>query len=482
MKTNETTKKRTITIDPVTRIEGHAKITIDLDKNGKVDDARIHVTQYRGFEKFCEGRMYTEMPHLTARTCGICPVSHAISSTKACDDILAVKPPKAGINLRKIINLAQIIQSHTLNFYHLSSPDFIYGFDAKKEDRNIFKMMQTHPQMAKDGIELRAFGQKIIEQLGGKRIHPTNIVAGGVTQKLTPEIKDSILTQIPRAKEIALETLEYFTSNTHKFKNEIESFGSFPSLFMALVDEKGNLEHYDGVLKFIDSNGKVLEEAVNPSDYKEYIGEAVEEDSYLKSPYYKPLGYPNGMYRVGPLARLNVAKACGTPIADKELKKFKALNDGKPVLNSFYYHYARLIEIIYGIEKIEELLNDKVTSDENIKINSTVSSTKGVGCSEAPRGTLFHDYEVTKDGVITSVNLIIATGNNSLAMNAGVKQVAQTFIDSKDITDGALNRVEAVIRCFDPCLSCSTHALGIVSSKIEVRDKDKNLVKVIDRN
>ncbi|MCK5110624.1 MAG: Ni/Fe hydrogenase subunit alpha [Arcobacteraceae bacterium] len=475
-------KKKTITIDPVTRIEGHAKITIDLDKDANVKDARIHVTQYRGFEKFCEGQMYTQMPLLTARTCGICPVSHAIASTKACDEILAVTPPQAGINLRKIINLAQIVQSHTLNFFHLSSPDFVYGFDAKKEDRNIFKMMQTHPQMAKDGIELRAFGQKIIEELGGKRIHPTNIVAGGVTDKLTPEIKENILNQIPRAKEIALGALEYFTSNVNKFKKEIDSFANFPSLFMALVDEKGNLEHYDGVLKFIDSNGKVLESGINPRDYKDFIGEAVEDDSYLKSPYYKPLGYPNGMYRVGPLARLNIAKACGTPIADKELKKFKALNDGKPVLNSFYYHYARLIEIIYGIEKIEELLNDKKTMSDNIKISSNVSAAEGVGCSEAPRGTLFHDYEVTKDGVITSVNLIIATGNNSLAMNAGVKQVAQEFVDGKNITDGALNRVEAVIRCFDPCLSCSTHALGIVSSKIEIRDENKQLIKEIDRN
>ena len=475
-------KKRIITIDPVTRIEGHAKITIDLDENGKVNDARIHVIQFRGFEKFCEGQMYTQMPLLTSRTCGICPVSHAIASTKACDEILAVKPPIAGINLRKIINLAQLVQSHTLSFFHLCSPDLVYGFDAPKEDRNIFKMMQTHPDMAKDGIELRAFGQKIIEELAGKRIHPDGIIAGGVKDKLEEDTKERILNEIPRAKEIALGALKFFTDNTDKFKKEIDSFASFPSLFMALVDENGNLEHYDGVLKFIDANGKVLEEGIDPKFYKDYIGEAVENDSYLKSPYYKPLGYPNGMYRVGALARLNVADACGTPDADIEHKKFKSLNNGKPVLNSFYYHYARLIEIIYGIEKIEELLNDPQTLNDNVKIISNVSANKGVGCSEAPRGTLFHDYEVTNDGVITSVNMLIATGNNSLAMNAGVKQVAQTFIDSKNITDGALNRVEAVIRCFDPCLSCSTHALGIVSSQIQIRDHNKKTIEVIDRN
>lgn len=473
---------KTIVIEPVTRIEGHAKITIDLDCEGKVADAKIHVTQYRGFEKFCEGRMYTEMPLLTARTCGICPVSHVIASTKALDEILSLTPPQAGINIRKIINLAQLLQSHTLNFFHLSSPDFIYGFDALKEDRNIFKMMQTHPQTARDGIELRAFGQKIIEEFGGKRIHPTDVVAGGVKHKIEPEQKEAILKQIPKMLKIAQNALEFFKTNLHKFQKEIDSFAAFPSLFMALSNKERTLEHYDGELCFIDSEGNIVKEGIDPRDYKEFIGEAVEEESYLKSPYYKPLGYPDGMYRVGALARLNIALSCGTHLADEELKNFKALGGGKPVLNSFYYHYARLIEIIYAIEKIEQLLNVQETLGETLIQTSKVSKTRGVGCSEAPRGTLFHDYEVTKDGVVNAVNLIIATGNNNLAMNAGVKQAALTFVDAKNITDGALNRVEAVIRCFDPCLSCSTHALGIVSSSISIRDHNKEILKVIDRN
>lgn len=475
-------ENRKIIIDPVTRIEGHAKITIDLDENGKVEDAKIHVTQYRGFEKFCEGRIYTEMPAITARTCGICPVSHVIASTKAIDEILSITPPQAGINIRKIINLAQLLQSHTLNFFHLSSPDFIYGFDAPKEDRNIFKMMQTHPQMARDGINLRAFGQKIIGELAGKRIHPIGIVAGGVEHKIEPSQKEAILSQIPDMLKIAQGALQFFKTNLHKFQKEIDAFASFPSLFMALSNEQRTLEHYDGELCFMDSEGNILKDKINQQDYKEFIGEAVEDDSYLKSPYYKPLGYKNGMYRVGALARLNIAKSCATPLADEELKKFKEKGGGKPVLNSFYYHYARLIEIIYAIEKIEMLLNDDETMSENIKTTAKISNLRGVGCSEAPRGTLFHDYQVTKDGIITAVNLIIATGNNNLAMNAGVKQVAQEFIDSKNITDGALNRVEAVIRCFDPCLSCSTHALGIVSSKIKVRDHNKKVIQVIERN
>lgn len=312
---------KTIVIDPVTRIEGHAKITISLNEEGKVDDAKIHVTQYRGFEKFCEGRMYSEMPALTARTCGICPVSHVIASTKAIDEILAITPPQAGINIRKIINLAQILQSHTLNFFHLSSPDFIYGFDAPKEDRNIFKMMQTHPQMARDGIKLRAFGQKIIEELGGKRIHPTGVVPGGAAHKIELSQKEIILAQIPDMLKIAQGALEFFKTNLHKFQKEIDSFAAFPSLFMALTNKDKTLEHYNGTLCFMDSDGNIIKDAIEPRDYKEFIGEAVEEDSYLKSPYYKPLGYPQGMYRVGPLARLNIASTCGTPLADEELKK-----------------------------------------------------------------------------------------------------------------------------------------------------------------
>ncbi|WP_321312731.1 Ni/Fe hydrogenase subunit alpha [Halarcobacter sp.] len=470
-----------IVISPVTRIEGHAKITIDLNEKKEVEDARIHVTQYRGFEKICEGRPYTEMPALTARTCGICPVSHAIASSKACDNLLAVRPPKAARNLRRIINLAQIVQSHALNFYHLSSPDFVYGFDAKPEDRNIFKLMQTNPEMAKDGIKLRAFGQKIIETLGGKRIHPTWIVPGGVSHEITKETKESILAQIPEAMDIAQNTLKYYIQSLHKFEKEINSFANFPSLFMSIVSKKGKLEHYDGFLKFIDSQGNILEEKIDPKDYKDYIGEAVEEDSFLKSPYYKPLGYKEGMYRVGPLARLNIANRCGTYLADIEFERFKNLNNGKPVLNSFYYHYARLIEIIYAIERIEELLNEEQTLDSQIRAYASINRNQGVGCSEAPRGTLFHDYKSDNNGVITGVNLIIATGNNNLAMNQGVKQVAQTFVDGKDIRDGDLNRVEAVIRCFDPCLSCSTHALGVISSNIEIRDFNKNIIENIKR-
>jgi len=474
--------KKTILIEPVTRIEGHAKITIDINDNQEVEDARIHVTQFRGFEKICEGRPYTEMPALTSRTCGICPVSHAISSSKACDELLAVRPPKAARNIRRIINLAQILQSHALNFYHLSAPDFVYGFDAPKEDRNIFKLMQTHPNMARDGIALRAFGQKIIALLGGKRIHTEWIVPGGISRVVQDEDAQKILSEVPEAFDIAKRTLKYFRENLHRFKHEIEAFGNFDSLFLSLVNKREQLEHYDGLIKITDAKGNVIANKLDPKDYKSYIGEAVEHDSYLKSPYYIPMGYPQGMYRVGPLARLNNIESCGTPQADIEFEAFKNINNGKPVLGSFYYHYARIIEIIFCIEKIQELLTDPKTFSDNIRSHAKINRLNGVGCSEAPRGILFHDYGSTPDGIITSMNLIIATGNNNLAMNAGVKQVAQAFVDPKNITDGDLNRVEAIIRCFDPCLSCSTHAQGIVSSLIEIRDSQKNIIQTFKRN
>lgn len=473
---------RTITIDPVTRIEGHAKITIDFLENGKVDKANLHVTQYRGFEKFCEGRSYAEMPSLTARTCGICPVSHVISSVNACDNILAVRPPKAARSIRRIINLAQIIQSHALNFYHLSSPDFVYGYDANPQQRNIFALMKTNPQFAKDGIWLRAFGQKIIEQLGGKRIHPDKIIPGGVSQKLEADVKALILSDIPRAMDIALRAKEYFVQSLHKFEKEIKTFGNFPSLFMGLVNKEGNLIHYDGYLRFVDSEGVIVEDAIEPRFYKDYIGEAVEKQSYLKSPYYKPFGYEAGMYRVGPLARLNIINKCNTPRADEELQRFKNLRNGKPVLSTFYYHYARLIEIIYAIERIETILHNPRTQEQTIRSYANVNRKSGVGCSEAPRGTLFHDYKVDENGIIQAVNLIIATGNNNLAMNQAITQVAHAYIDHIDsVEESDLNRIEGVIRCFDPCLSCSTHSLGIVGSTIELRDHNKQTRRTFQR-
>ncbi|MFO7955685.1 MAG: Ni/Fe hydrogenase subunit alpha [Candidatus Brocadiia bacterium] len=450
---------REIAIDPVTRIEGHARITIHLDDDGQVEDARFHVTQFRGFEKFCEGRPLHEMPSITARICGICPVSHLIASSKACDMLLAVSIPETARKLRRVLNLAQIMQSNALSFFHLSSPDLLLGMDAPEKERNIFHLFSSHPEMARDGIKLRKFGQQIVEWLAGKRIHPAWVVPGGVSRPLSEDLRDRMLEGIPDARETILRTIKAYKRLAEDFRDEIRSFGNFPSMFMGLVTPEGDLEMYDGRLRFMDAQGEIVADQVPGTDYRDYIGEAVEPWTYLKFPYYKGIGYPDGIYRVGPLARMNIVDACGTPLADEELAEFRELQRG-PALSSFHFHYARLIEILFCIEHLEELLNDPELLGTKVRAQAGPNATEGIGVAEAPRGTLIHHYRADENGLIEEVNLVIATCHNNLAMNKSVKQVAERFVDGADLQDGALNRVEAVIRAYDPCLSCSTHAAG----------------------
>lgn len=468
----------TITIDPVTRIEGHGKITIQLDKFGYVEDAQFHVTQFRGFEKIVEGRPFQEMPSIMARICGICPVSHLIAGAKACDSIMAVTIPETAVKLRRVFNLAQIIQSHALNFFHLSSPDFLIGMDSPPEKRNYFGVMEQEPEFAREGIRLRQFGQQVLEWLGGKRIHSPWVVAGGVNAPMSEEVRDKILENIPEAMEITRRQLVWFKQTLNDYTEEIRSFANFPTKFMGLVNEDGLLDHYDGTLRFVDSTGKIVQDKIKPNQYQQYIGEAVEPWTYLKFPYYKPDGYAEGIYRVGPLARMNIADGCGTPLADQEWTEFRELERGPVVLSSFHYHYARLIEILYALEKMERFLSDDSVLGTHIRAEAGANNLEGIGISEAPRGTLIHHYQIDQQGLIKNVNLIIATGHNNLAMNRGVLQVAKQYIKSDKLEEGMLNRVEAVIRAFDPCLSCSTHAIGqmplhisLVNSEHEVIDQ-----------
>ncbi|MEY6433061.1 Ni/Fe hydrogenase subunit alpha [Thioalkalicoccus limnaeus] len=467
---------RTITIEPVTRIEGHARITLQLDDAGRVADAKFHLTQFRGFEKFCEGRPYREMPALTARTCGICPVSHLLASNKACDDLLSVAIPPTGEKLRRIMNLAQLVQSHALSFFHLSSPDLLLGWDADPVSRNIFGVMQSHPELARRGIRLRQIGQQIIETLGGKKIHPTWVVPGGVNEPLTAFKRDQMLTLLPEALEIAKETYAFYKTLVPRFQQEASHFGDLSTLFLSLVTPDGDLEHYDGVLRVTDAQGRILEDKVPPSDYQRLIGEAVEDFTYMKFPYYKPHGYPRGMYRVGPLARLNNAEACGTPFADVALAEFRMLQESGPISSSFHYHYARLVEIIFAIEMMKRLLKDPQILDHRVRARARSNQNEGIGVAEAPRGTLIHHYQIDDDGLMTWMNLIIATGHNNLAMNASIQQVAAAYVDGTKLAEGMLNRVEAVIRCYDPCLSCASHAFGQMPLSIELRDAAGRLV------
>jgi NAD-reducing hydrogenase large subunit len=474
----EDTRKE-IVIRPITRIEGHAKVTIRLAEDKSVSDARFQIVDFRGFEKFCEGRPFYEMPSITSRACGICPVSHLLASAKTCDEIVGVNPPKTAILLRRLIHMGQIIQSHALNFFHLSSPDLLLGMDSNPAERNIFGLIEKQPDLALQGIKLRKFGQEIIDQVAGKRIHSSDwILPGGVHWPLTKTKWDYLMANLPEGLDITLKTLAMFKDRLSGLKEEVENFGNFPTYYMGLVTASGGLEMYDGNIRVVDQDGKIVADQLDPAKYQEFIGEAAEPWSYMKFPYYKPLGYPEGVYRVGPLARLNVASHCGTPLADEELKEFKKLGKNGVVQSTFMYHYARLIEVLTCIETAKDLLENPDILSERVQAKAFVNNYEGIGVAEAPRGTLIHHYKVDPQGMIKWCNMIIATEHNNLAYNKAVTQVARKYVKAKQLQEGMLNRVEAVIRAFDPCLSCATHAVGQMPIEVQLIDAEG---KIIDR-
>ena len=399
------------------------------------------------------------MPSITSRICGICPISHLIASSKACEAIMSVRVPPTASKLREIMHCGQVIQSHALSFFHLSAPDLLLGFDSDPARRNVIGLIEDHPQLARDGIGLRKFGQQVIEGLAGERVHPSWTVPGGVNAALEVAGRDRILAALPQAKAIALRTLGLFKGIVDQFAEEIAVFGNAPTMYAGLVDDQGNLQLYDGHVRFIDSEGGVVVDRMEPQDYQQYIGEATVTHSFLKAPYFRPQGFPDGIFRVGPLARLNIVARCGTEAADIEFAEYHQ-RFGKVVQSSFHFHYARLIEIIYCLERMEVLLNDRAILDRHVRAHAGVNALEGVGVAEAPRGTLIHHYKVNEDGAIVAVNLIIATGNNNLAIGHSITQVSRHYVDGNRLQDGMLNRVQAVLRAYDPCLSCSTHAVG----------------------
>lgn len=456
-----------ITIQPVTRIEGHARITIYVNDDGKVDRAYFHVDQFRGFEKFSEGRMYYEMPIITPRICGICPVSHHLASAKACDAIISADIPRPAKLLRELMHMGQVIQSHSMHFFELAGPDLIFGWDADPKIRNVVGIVEANPELALKAVKLRRFGQEIIAKLAGRRIHPNYAVPGGVNNTLSVKDRDELLSEIDIMISYIQEGISLAKDWIEKNKETVEEFGVLSTGYMGLVTDEGGLELYDGKVKLIDKDGNLLE-LFDGSKYLDYIGEHVEDWSYLKFPFYKKLGWPDGVYRVGPLARLNVAEKIDTPLAQEEFKNFKSINGGKPVEGSLYYHYARLIEDLFAAERAKELLLDPDILSDDIVTTTGKILPEGVGVIEAPRGTLIHHYWVDNKGTIVKANLIVATGHNNWAMSKGVEEVAKRYVDGKNLTEGMLNRVEGLIRCYDPCLSCSTHAVGKMPMVINI--------------
>jgi NAD-reducing hydrogenase large subunit len=471
-----------ITIEPVTRIEGHAKVTIHLDDQGGVEQAYLHINEFRGFEKFCEGRMVFEMPMITPRICGICPVSHHLASAKACDEVAGAPPPRPASRLRELMHMGQIIQSHGMHFFELAGPDLLLGFDADPAVRNVVGLIQANADLAVKAVRLRKFGQEIIKTLGGRKVHPNFAVTGGVNKALQPAERDTILAGVDEAMATLQVGLSIMKDWAEKNREDVEKFAVFATGYFGLVTPEKGLELYDGNCRLIGSQGKLLEE-FDGRRYLDYIAEHVEDWSYLKFPYYKKIGWPAGVYRVGPLGRLNVAEKIDTPLANEELKAFKQLNDGKPVENTLYYHYARLIEALFAAEHVKVLLDDPDILSTDILNTRREFKGEGVGVIEAPRGTLFHHYWANANGQLERVNLIVATGHNNWAMSKAVDSVAKTYIAAgKEITEGLLNRVEAAIRAYDPCLSCSTHALGQMPLVVEVVDAGGAVVRSLKRD
>ena len=469
--------ERKIAINPVTRIEGHAQVVIQLNEDDSVREALFKVVDFRGFEKFTEGRPFYELPGITSRSCGICPVAHLLASAKACDQIVGVTPAKTAVDLRRLMHMGQIIQSHALNFFHLSSPDFLLGFDSDPSKRNIFGLIEKEPELAMRGIRLRKFGQEIIEKVAGKKIHPSEwIQPGGAKWPLTQERADYLKGFLPEALDATQKTLSMWKQMLDGLQDEVQNFGNFPTYYMGLVSPDGTLDHYDGKIRILDPQGKVAAECVDPAKYADFIGEAVEPWSYMKFPYFKAVGYPDGAYRVGPLPRLNVAERCGTPLADEELKWFKKLGKNGVVQSTFHYHTARLIEILFCIETAKQLLEDPEILSKHVTSQALINNYEGVGVAEAPRGTLIHHYKVDEQGMITYNNMIIATENSNIAYNMAVTQVAKKYVKARELQEGMLNRVEAVIRAFDPCLSCATHAVGQMPLDIRLFAADGRLL------
>ena len=474
-----------ITIEPVTRVEGHGKVTIHLDDQNQVAQSRLHVVEFRGFERFVQGRPYWEAPVLVQRLCGICPVSHHLAAAKALDVLVGAGTgdglTPTGEKMRRLMHYGQMFQSHALHFFHLVSPDLFFGIDADPAIRNVIGVALEHKDLAVQGVMMRKYGQEIIRATAGKKIHGTGAIPGGINKHLSPEDKEAFLhgpdpMNIDKMLEWSVSVLEFFKDYYKENQSFIDDFVSFPSNHLSLVRKDGAMDLYHGVLRAVDSEGNKILDDVDYQEYDNYIEEEVRSWSYMKFPYIKSLGPEKGWYRVGPLARLNTCDFIPSPLAQAEFEQYKALTNGKPNNTCLHYHYARLIELLHSAEMMKELLNDPDLMEGELVTKGTKGS-RGVGLLEAPRGTLFHHYEINEDDQITRANLIVSTTNNNEPMNQSVNSVAHSWMDGKtEITEPMMNAVEVAIRAYDPCLSCATHALGQMPLEVSLYDAENQLI------
>jgi len=474
---------RRVAIDPLSRVEGHGKVSILLDEDNRIHQVRLHIVEFRGFEKFIQGRPYWEVPVMVQRLCGICPVSHHLAASKAMDLIVGAKQltPSAE-KLRRLMHTGQMLQSHALHFFHLSSPDLLFGFDSEPGRRNIVGIAAAHPEIARKGVLLRKFGQEVIRVTAGKRVNGTGSVPGGVNKCLTLDERDGLIRDADQMVAWSLDAVGIIKKLHRQNPALYDNFGSFRSNSMSLVAPDGGLDFYHGRLRAKDADGGLLFDQVDTQGYDRLITEAVKPWSYMKFPYLTALGEEAGWYKVGPLARVHNCDHIGTPLAEAERREFVAhgAERGLPTQATLAYHWARMIELLFAAETIRDLLTDDDLLGDDLIVRGE-RAFEGVGVIEAPRGTLIHHYRVAEDDLVTMANLIVSTTHNNQAMNTAVREVARRYLDGRELTEGLLNHIEVAIRAFDPCLSCATHALGRMPLEVTLIDAGGRQIDRISR-
>ncbi len=467
---------RRIAVDPVSRVEGHGKVTILLDAQNRVQQVRLHIVEFRGFEKFIEGRPYWEVPVMVQRLCGICPVSHHLAASKAFDRVVGAQPvsPTAE-KIRRLMHYGQMLQSHALHFFYLASPDLLFGFDSEVARRNVVGVAQAHPEIARKGVLLRKFGQEVIRVTAGKRVHGTGSVPGGVNKHVSPEdramLQRDVAQMVSWAQDAVTIAKQLHVQNAALYN----SFGACRSNLLSLVRADGAMDLYDGVLRARDPAGKIIFDGASDQGYLDLIEEEVKPWSYMKFPFLKSLGAESGWYQVGPLARVQNCDFIPSPLAETERREFVAWGRGEPIHAPLAYHWARMIELLHAVEVIQQLLADPDILSGDLMVSGQ-RRRGGVGVIEAPRGTLIHHYEVGEDDLVKTCNLIVSTTHNNQAMNEAVRSVARQYFDGREVTEGLLNHIEVAIRAYDPCLSCATHALGQMPLEVGLVGADGEVI------
>ena len=471
-----------IVIEPLTRVEGHGKVTLLQDENLQIKQARLHIAEFRGFEKFIQGRPYWELPVLVQRLCGICPVSHHLAAAKATDMIVgAMQLTPTAEKIRRLMHYGQTLQSHALHFFHLCSPDLLFGYDDDVRHRNIVGVIEDSPEIAKQGVMLRKYGQEVIRITSGKRVHGTGAIPGGINKSLSREEIDYLKTDIDQVVQWAQQAVVLIRRIFSEHYDYHLNFARIESTMLSMVREDGAFEIYHGGLRARDRNGRDIFNHVDYRNYGDYIKEGVKNWSYMKFPFITSLGQEDGWYRVGPLARVNNCDFFSTERAEAERVEFMAIGNGQPVQSTLAYHWARLIELLHCAEAIRELLDDSDLGGSEL-VNKGEMQLHGTGVIEAPRGTLFHHYEIDENSLVTRASLIVSTTNNNQAMNESIRRVATQYLDGQQLTEALLNQVEVAIRAYDPCLSCATHAMGKMPLQIDLVNKDNALIDRLEKS